>query len=139
MPENVIGSPYYLLNPEGEAAFNATIREFTERVGLLRSQGTLTDATLQTYYGEKRFEQIAESNAIEGSTLSVGETELAVLKGITISGHDPAFSRDARALAQALQELTVLARDKTPTGIEQVKRLNELILGDRPDDWTRKR
>lgn len=38
---------------------------------LLRQQGILTEKTLQRFYGMKRFEQIAESNAIEGSTLSV--------------------------------------------------------------------
>jgi Fic family protein len=131
MPLNVEGTPYYLANEAGTAAIQSTIRELTERVELLRSQGKLTDSTLQDYYGEKRFEQIAESNALEGSTLSIGETELAVLKGITISGHDPGYSRDAQALARALDELTEMARTKVPTDIEQVKKLHELILGGR--------
>ena len=115
----------------GAEAFRSTIQDLAQRIKLLRDQGTLTESTLQKYYGDKRFEQIAESNALEGSTLSVDETELAVLKGITISGHDPGFSKDAQALARALDELTELARKKTPTDIEQVKRLHELILGDR--------
>jgi Fic family protein len=45
---------------------------------------------------------------------------------------EPGYSKDAQALARALDELIVLARKKTPTDIEQVKRLHELILGDRP-------
>jgi Fic family protein len=129
---DVTGTPYYLSADAGSDAIQATIRNLSERVELLRAQGRLNDSTLADYYGEKRFEQIAESNALEGSTLSVGETELAVLKGITISGHDPAFSRDAQMLAHALDELTRIARDKTPTNIEQVKHLHELILGGRP-------
>jgi Fic family protein len=129
---DVAGTPYYLGDETGSRAVKSTIQGLAERVQLLRAQGKLTEATLADYYGEKRFEQIAESNALEGSPLSIGETELAVLKGVTISGHDPAFSRDAQTLASALDELTRMARDKTPTDIEQLKHLHELILGGRP-------
>jgi Fic family protein len=132
MQIDIQGTPYYLGSEAGAAAIRAMLGALDERVSLLRSQGKLTPETLRDYYGEKRFEQIAESNAIEGSTLSVGETELAVLKGITLAGHDPAFVRDARALARALEELSELARDAAPTDLAQVRRLHELILGDRP-------
>jgi Fic family protein len=132
MPTDVTGTPYYLSNGAGAEAIRDTIQSLTERVDLLRAQGRLTESTLLQYYGEKRFEQIAESNAIEGSTLSVGETELAVLKGITIAGHDPAYARDAKALADAFEELTRMAKVKQPTDIEQVQKLQGLILGERP-------
>lgn len=129
---NVDGTPYYLAaRGAWVQAIEVTVRALGVRVEMLRSQGKLTEATLQDYYGEKRFEQIAESNALEGSTLTVGETELAVMKGITITGHDPGFSRDAQALARAVDELVKMARDSTPTDIEQVKHIHELILGDR--------
>jgi Fic family protein len=100
-------------------------------VQVLRSSGRLSEHTLRLYYGQTRFQQIAESNAIEGNTLSVGETELAVTKGITISGHDPAYSRDAQTLARALDLLVELAGATASTSIEEVKRLNEVILGGR--------
>lgn len=128
---DVTESPYYLSSQAETSAIGAVIRNLTERVEVLRARGKLTEATLLEYYGAKRFEQIAESNALEGSTLSVGETAEAVLKGITITGHDPAYSRDAQSLSRALQELTVMARAKTPTDIEQMKHLHELILGER--------
>jgi Fic family protein len=131
-----MSTPYHLADERGSRALEATIRALTERANSLRAQGKLTQETLLHYYGETRFEQIAESNALEGSTLSVGETELAVLKGITISGHDPAYSRDAQALARALDEMTRMAKDRTPTDIEQVRRLHGLILGDRPGSGT---
>lgn len=134
---DVRGTPYFLSGGSGgAAAMRQALEEIAARVSLLRTQGTLTADTLHDYYGEKRFEQIAESNAIEGSTLSAGETELAVVKGITISGHDPAFSRDARSLARALEELVALARQPAPTDLTQLKRLHELILGDRPGAGT---
>ncbi len=101
-------------------------------MALLRKAGTLTEDTIKDYYGEKRFEQVTESNAIEGSTLSAGETELAVLKGITITGHDPAYVRDAISLDRALCRIADLARDRAkPTDIEQLQEVHSLILGER--------
>ena len=75
---------------------------------------------------------VAESNALEGSTLTSGETELAVLKGVTLTGHDPGYVRDAIDLDRALQSLTELARKNQPVDIQQVKGIHELILGERP-------
>lgn len=125
------GSPYSIDPTIGARIWEAVI-ELNQRVELMRSACVLTDETLQKYYGRKRFEQVAESNAIEGNTLSVGETELAVLKGVTITGHDPAYSRDAVSLDKALQRVAELARTPNPTDIAQVKELHELILGDTP-------
>ncbi len=102
------------------------------RVTQLRKEGTLTEGTLRAYFGDKRFEEIAESNAIEGSTLSVRETQLAVISGIAVTGHDPAYVRDAINLASALERIVELAAIKSPTNIEQVMQVHGLILGDRP-------
>jgi hypothetical protein len=85
---NLEGTPY-VLDARASEQVRVRLQSIEERVALLRRSGVLTEQTVKDYYGEKRFEQVAESNAIEGSTLSVGETELAVLKGITITGHDP--------------------------------------------------
>lgn len=121
------GTPY-LLPEAGAAALFTQQHDIEERVTLLRREGTLTAATLRKFYGEKRFEQVAESNAIEGSTLSVGETELAVAKGVTLTGHDPKFVQDARHLDQALARLAEFARSKTPTSLNEAKAINGLVL-----------
>jgi Fic family protein len=122
----------YSLEESAQSQVIERLIKIEERVGTLRSTGIMTDATLRDYYGEKRFEQVAESNAIEGSTLSVGETELAVLKGVTISGHDPAYARDAIALDAALTKIAEIARIKDrPTDISQLREIHALILGDR--------
>ena len=99
------------------------------RAELLRSTGKLSEQTLRAYFGDKRFEQIAESNAIEGSPLSVGETKLAVLRGVTITGHDPSWSEDAVNLAAALDRMVELARIHEATRLGQVLKIHELILG----------
>jgi len=128
---NLEGTPY-LLDSKAEAEVVKTVRELEERVALLRRNGSLTEETVKHYYGEKRFEQVAESNAIEGSTLSAGETELAVLKGITITGHDPAYIRDAISLDNALLRLVELAKEtNNPVDIRQLTELHALVLGDR--------
>jgi Fic family protein len=129
---NLEGTPY-LLDQKAVTQVRSRLDAIEDRVFLLRRNGTLTEQTVKDYYGERRFEQVAESNAIEGSTLSAGETELAVLKGITITGHDPAYAKDALALDRALTRITELARDtKHPTNISQLHEVHALLLGDRP-------
>jgi Fic family protein len=128
---NLDGSPY-LLDPSAEDHLLAEIRKLEDRVLLLRNQKILTPTTLERFYGQKRFEYVAESNALEGSTLTAGETELAVLKGITVTGHDPGYVRDAVDLDNALQRLTSLAREDIPIDVEQIKEIHTLILGTRP-------
>lgn len=129
---NLEGTPY-LLDEEAERGIVEQIKKLEERVELLRNSGTLTEETLINYYGARKFEQVAESNAIEGSTLSVGETELAVLKGITTTGHDPAYVKDAISLEKALVRLAEMAKEQSAvTDKQQLRELHEIILGDRP-------
>lgn len=120
----------YSLEETGQGVLD-DIARLDQRVALLRHQGTLSDATLRTYFGDKRFEQIAESNALEGSTLGVGETQLAVLRGVTITGHDPAYVKDAITLANALERVTDLARLSQQTDLDQLNQVHGLIMGDR--------
>lgn len=123
------GTPYGL--DDEDAPFLKRLFELSEQVALLRAEGTLRPETLRAYFGDRRFEEVAESNAIEGSTLGVRETELAVARGITISGHDPAYTRDAINLAAALERMVELAQLDRPTDLEQVKDIHSVILGDR--------
>jgi len=121
-----------MLLPDALEAIGSRLRGIEDRVSLLRGAGKLSKQTLIDYYGLKRFEQVAESNAIEGSTLSVGETEYAVLKGVTITGHDPAYIRDAVALDRALQRAIEIARDKDNVlDIATLLEIHSLLLGDR--------
>lgn len=124
------GSPYSLEETGGRVWQEAA--EIHERVDKLREQGRLSEQTLRAYFGDTRFRQIAESNAIEGSTLSVEETELAVMKGVTITGHDPAYTKDAVNLSKALDRMVELAGDGSPATLDQVKELHTLILGEAP-------
>lgn len=129
---NLDGTPY-LLDADAERGIVEQIKCLEERVETLRNSGQLTQETLVNYYGAKKFEQVAESNAIEGSTLSVGETELAVLKGMTITGHDPAYVKNAISLEKALVRLAEIAKSKDlATDHTQLRELHQLMMGDRP-------
>ena len=110
------------------------IGKMERRIEDLRSQGRLTKQTLKAYFGDKRFEEIAESNAIEGSPLSAGETELAVLRGVTISGHDPSWSLDAVNLSRGLDYVVELAKDRQgpPIHLVQLCELHKCVLGGSP-------
>ena len=130
MTIDLTGSPYSI-EGTGRWVIDEAAR-LQQRANLLRNQGRLTKETLRAYFGDKRFEQIAESNAIEGSTLSVGETQLAILRGVTITGHDPAYSEAAVNLSKALERMVDLASDQASTDIGQVKELHALILGGTP-------
>lgn len=130
MTINLDGSPYSLEETGRWAVEKAA--DLERRVELLRNAGRLTEQTLRAYFGDTRFEQVAESNAIEGSTLSAGETALAIMQGITITGHDPAYSRDAINLSNALERLVELAKESSATDIDQVQELHRLILADAP-------
>ncbi|MGH7285078.1 MAG: Fic family protein [Polyangiaceae bacterium] len=126
------GTPFERTPGADEADFLGAIRDLAQQVELLRSAGKLTPETLRNYYGESRYEQVTESNQIEGSTLDVGETQLAILKGSTMFAHDPRYVQDAVALNRALGELEKLAAIKTPLTITEVSRIHELVLADRP-------
>lgn len=127
MTIDLTGSPYSIEDTGRWVIDKAA--QLQQRVDLLRDQGRLTEQTLRAYFGDKRFEQIAESNAIEGSTLSVGETRMAIQRGVTITGHDPTYSEAAVNLSKALERMVELAQIDSPSDIEQVKELHALILG----------
>jgi Fic family protein len=127
------GTPFARTSSVGDSALLREFNEIDERVRTLRRIGTLSEATLRDYYGRTRFEQVAESNAIEGSTLDVGETQLAILKGVTVLGHDPRYVQDARALNLALTEVEALAKEQKPIDILEVKRVHELVLAGQAD------
>jgi Fic family protein len=125
------GCPYEV-SEAVEGRLLTQIKHLESRVALLRGEGHLSDETLRRYYQNTRLLDVTESNAIEGSTLALHETELAVMRGATLTGHDPGYVRDAKSLFRAFERLAELARDKKPVDIEQAKEIHGLILGERP-------
>jgi Fic family protein len=127
MPLPLKGTPY-ITTDEVEAETSQRLAALNERVAGLRQSGALSQTSLKRYYGQKRFEQVAESNAIEGSTLDVRETELAITKGITIDVHSRQYVEDAKALDRAHERLLEFASGRSPTDNAQVNEIHGLLL-----------
>jgi Fic family protein len=124
------GTPY-VMEDHTWPRLSEELDAIDRRADLLRDQGTLTSATLARFYSQSRYEQVAESNGIENNPLDVGETQLAVETGTTLTGRDPRHIRDARSLFNAVDRLTELARANAP-GLLEVKEIHELIMDGQP-------
>lgn len=130
---SILKTSIYSISQSAAEQVAETVNTLHERISLLRHNGSLTEETLRRYYGQKRYEAVAESNALEGSTLDVGETRLAVERGVTLTDHDPAYIRDAIALHAAFVRIEEMAQNHSAvTDITAVKELHALILAGHP-------
>lgn len=68
------------------------------------------------------------SNAIEGNTLSLRETQLVIQEGITVRGKSLREHLEARNHPDAIDYVENLARKKTAIGQDDVLRVHELLL-----------
>lgn len=99
--------------------------------------------TLQTKIDEKRpmrserwqavteklkMEWIYDSNAIEGNTLTLGETIFFLREGLTVEGKPLKDFVDARNHAEAINFLYDVIRDQRPISEGLIKEINALLL-----------
>jgi fido (protein-threonine AMPylation protein) len=68
------------------------------------------------------------SNAIEGNTLSLRETQIVIEEGITIGGHPLREHLEAANHAQAYEYLTTLATDLHPISRDTILHLHRMIM-----------
>jgi Fic family protein len=68
------------------------------------------------------------SNAIEGNTLSLRETQLVIEHGMTVGGHSLREHLEATNHAQAFAYLTELVERRTPLTIKVILTLNGLVV-----------
>jgi Fic family protein len=73
--------------------------------------------------------QVHESAAIEGNQLTLNETQVAIQRGITISGKPPEHSAEVQNLHNALQYVETLARSSTPITEAEIRELQGIIVG----------
>lgn len=122
--ESIEGAPY-LIAPQ----ITERLGGFAERVSKLRLEGQLSSDVLGHIQRYFRMRTIYHSNAIEGNQLSLGETELVVAQGLTISGKPLRDQAEAVNLAQALDFLERLVRDTSlPLNETVIRQIHTLIL-----------
>ena len=102
-----------------------------KRVLEMRQVGRLSPRTLEHIHNFFKIKGIYHSNAIEGNALTIGETQLVVEMGMTITGKTLRDQAEAKNLSQALDFMKDLAvnRGRYIT-INDVKQIHGLILAE---------
>jgi Fic family protein len=124
-------TPYLLDESSGPQAMEQA-RKLHEEVSLLRIRGELDPATLESLQREWRLKQVYESAGIEGNSLTMTETRMAIQRGVTISGKPPVHSEEVRHLNTALVYLETLARSNEALTEWEIREIQKLIVG--PED-----
>lgn len=93
----------------------------------LSARRPLTPATLRRIHEDLQVRLTFHSNAIEGNTLSLRETQLVIEHGLTIGGHTLAEHLEATNHAAAVRALLRLADDDTPLSEATILDLHRLV------------
>ena len=114
-----------------------------ERVDRLKEQFSqyrpLSDAEVDALRDEFIVEHTYNSNAIEGNTLTLRETQL-VLQGITIDRKPLKDHLEVVGYRDAFEYVEQLAREQVPLTDYQIRAIHSLVLADRKEDrgrWRR--
>ncbi|MFV9505353.1 MAG: Fic family protein [Oscillochloridaceae bacterium umkhey_bin13] len=99
----------------------------TEKRALLDARRPLPPAVLRVLHADLQIRLTFHSNAIEGNTLSLRETQLVIEQGITIGGHSLKEHLEATNHAAAYALMSKLAATQTPLTITTVLELHRLV------------
>lgn len=122
------GTPY-LLDDARAPRILRIVKQLEEEIRLLRSGGTLEEVTLARLRREWGVQSVHECAAIEGNRLTLRETEIAIQRGITISGKPPEDSSEVQNLDEALEYLESLAQSSSPVTQWEIREIQSLVLG----------
>src|SRR6266568_3990639 len=90
----------------------------------------LTPAIARRLHEDLRIRLTYHSNAIEGNTLTLRETQVVIEEGITIGGHSLREHLEATNHARAFDELRHFVETGASITIETVHRFHALVLHD---------
>ena len=111
--------------------------DLDKRVQTMREEvGRLSPEVLQHIEQQFRIKGIYHSNAIEGNSLTIGETRMVVEQGLTLSGKTLRDQAEAKNLSHALDFMEQLASSRdTPITLSDIRQIHSLILQDILDDY----
>ncbi len=121
--------PYDGRYKSNEGIFDKIERKKTE----LDSKRPLTDGELARLQEEFAVEYTYNSNAIEGNTLTLRETDL-VLQGITIAKKPLKDHMEAVGHKEAFDYVCDLVKENVPLSESIIKQIHFLVLADKKDD-----
>ena len=100
---------------------------------ILDSKRPLTEGELERLNDEFIVEYTYNSNAIEGNTLSLRETDL-VLRGLTIDKKPLKDHLEAIGHKEAFNFISTLVKEKAELSESIIKQIHYLVLADKPQD-----
>jgi len=112
---------------------NSYLAKIEELKKVLDGKRPLTEGELQRLNEEFIVEYTYNSNAIEGNTLTLRETEL-VLRGLTIDKKPLKDHMEAVGHKEAFDYIVDLVKDKTELSEYIIKQIHYLVLADKPQD-----
>jgi Fic family protein len=121
----IVGTPY-----EYDSRLEADLGALHERVRALRTVvEKLSPRSLERLQNYFRLKNIYNSNAIEGNTLTMGETRLVIEQGLTITGKPLKDTVEAKNLSNALDLFEELAkREGHPITVQDLLNIHSHIL-----------
>lgn len=99
----------------------------------LDSSRPLTDGEIERLMEEFTVEYTYNSNAIEGNTLTLRETDM-VLRGLTIAQKPLKDHMEAVGHKEAFEFIQGLIKDQVPLSESIIKQIHYLVLADKKDD-----
>jgi len=108
-------------------------RRIAEKKVALDLQRPLPPAIVAKLYADLRVRLTYHSNAIEGNTLDLSETQLVIVHGMTIGGHTVREHLEALHHADAYALLLDLAGADAPLDEAAIRSLHALVLRDLVD------
>ena len=120
---------YYLTSKKMKPRLDPRLAErLNAKKQLLDAQRPLAQATLRRLYGDLRVLLTYHSNAIEGNTLSLRETQLVIEHGLTVGGHPLRDYLEATNHATAFSLLITLAERTAPITAADILALQRLLM-----------
>ena len=108
------------------------------RIQEMQKSGKLNSQALRRIWQYFRIKDIYHSNAIEGNTLTVGETKWVVEEGI-LTGKAPRDQAEAKNLSHALDFMENIASStEKPITLSDLRQIHALILKDIQDEYAGK-
>ena len=131
--KNINGTPFdYYENLDGR------LLDLHGRIQEMQKAGKLNSQALRRIWQYFRIKDIYHSNAIEGNTLTVGETKWVVEEGI-LTGKAPRDQAEAKNLSYALDLMEGIAVSKDrPIVLNDLRQIHALILKDIQDEYAGK-
>jgi Fic family protein len=102
-------------------------RRIAEKRAALDARRPLPPATLRMLHEDLQIRLTFHSNAIEGNTLNLRETQLVIEQGITIGGHSLKEHLEATNHAAAYDAMATLTNAASPITIATILELHRLV------------